>query len=103
MSRCLAAARQRDVSVPDRCPAPGLGERTAGWPSGPCPAAWQRDMALGDEAVTVAREEGRLADVGGSDEPRGPALEPEREAAVGRHPVAEGLQVPLVRLDVPVE
>ena len=49
------------------------------------------------QPVQVAREERDLADVRRLDQPRHPALEPDREAAVRRHPVAERLQVGVVR------
>src|SRR2546423_969220 len=60
-------------------------------------------MSLGDEAVAVARKQRRLADVRRAREARDEALEPDREAAVRGHPVAERLQVALVRLDGAVE
>src|SRR5690348_5617100 len=103
MSRCLVDARQRDASAPDRRAWQGQGDRAGNRLNGTGPGTWHRDLSLRDEAVAVAREERRLADVGGADEPGRPALEPERETPVRRHPVSERLQVAVVGLDVPVE
>src|SRR4051812_29555770 len=57
-----------------------------------------RACELRRQAVDVAREQGRLADVRGVHESRHPALQPQRAAAVRRHPVAEGVQVAPERL-----
>src|SRR5262245_31891687 len=57
----------------------------------PVPAA-----QLGREAMEVTREEGDLPDVRRPDEPCHPPLETDREAAMGRHAVLEGGEVPLV-------
>ena len=53
--------------------------------------------ALWCQPSEVAREQRRLADVRRLDQPRHPALQPDREAAVRRHAVLERLQVALER------
>lgn len=50
-------------------------------------------FGLWREPVKVSREAGHLADVGRLDEPCDPPFESEREAAVRRHAVYEGLVV----------
>src|ERR1041384_3084916 len=103
MSRRLGDAPPRGASAPDRRAWQGQGDRAGNRPNGTGPGTWHRDLSLRDEAGAGARGERRLADGGGAGEPGRPALEPEREAAVRRHPVSERLQVAVVGLDVPVE
>ena len=56
-----------------------------------------RDLPSRRQPVEVAREKGDLADVGRLDQPPGPALEPDGEAAVRWDAIAEGVDVGVVR------
>ena len=50
--------------------------------------------------MQVTRKQRRLTDVGRAGQPRDPSLEPDREPAVRRHPVAKRLQVAGERLRI---
>ena len=78
-----------------RSSAPTPTPSTSSSPSGAARRVPRTD--LGREPVQVAREERDLADVGRADQPRHPALQPDREAAVRRHAVPERLEVGVVR------
>ena len=57
-------------------------------------------VVSGVESVAVAGEQGRLADVGRSEQAGCPAFEADGETAVWGHAVGEGGQIALVRLRV---
>src|SRR4051812_36210823 len=97
--RCAGSAVRlsRLIQVPEMEVSPkvwGCGSMGVWEWSGQTPMLPHYDgIALRRQALHVAREEGRFADVCGVDQAGDPALETDGEAAVGRHPRLERLQV----------